>query len=460
GSAAADEAERQRQADEAERQKGLADAKDAANGALAPLSGSGSNAPGSDTGGGASPGGSGDKVKIPDSLTSSPDDTGGSDSGTGDPGAGGGAGIGGGVDDPAEQQRQEGLQEARDAANKAISGLQGTGSGADTGTGDSSSGADDSRQGSSGDIGAPPDTQKFKVPDSLTGAPADTGTGAGGTSGGGSSDGGTPDAAEQQRQQALQEAKDAANRALDGLASDPSQPGSGEPRSSLNDFLSGQSPDAGSGQDGDSPIADKAHQDAKAAIDKAIESLPGYNGNDAYAQALHDAKQQADEAIDGLSANSDSRSPGGQHPVKLESAPPSGGGLDSGTGGGVSGSVGSGGVGGGDLPAHNTLDGAGTPRADSVLDTDVAARQGLAPATGAVTQQAPVGTTGPGSAIPADHMGGAGMPMGGMGGGMGGMGQNENRERQPNTWLQDDGGAWRDEHEDEDVPSSVLGRNS
>lgn len=395
------------------RQKALDDAKKAADGAIGALqspSGLGGS-PGSGTGGG---------------------------SGSGDPGMGGGSGSGGpGSGAPMDPARAQGLQAAKDAANKAIDALRKP---------------DDS-----------PERQKAlqdakdaagKAIDDLA---AQEGLDPGSATGGGA---GSPE-----NEKALQDAKDAADKAIDGLAHPPTE--SGDPKASspeaqkalqdakdaadkaidglkggegasLSDFLKG------SGKPGD-PAMGKAEHDAQAALDKAIESLPGYNGNDAYAQALHQAKDAADKAIQALpDYASVEETPGltdGHEPIDHPSLP----------------SFGSGGAGGGGIGAGSSLPGvSGGP--DARLDTDVAQNEGLHP-VGPDGAQARAVAGGPAMVAPG-AAGNPGMPMyppgmGGMGG-MGAMG-GQKREREPNTWLQAEQGTWRDD-KDDDEPPSVLGR--
>ncbi|MFD2420682.1 hypothetical protein [Amycolatopsis pigmentata] len=426
----------------AARQKALQDAKKAADGAIGALqSPGGLGDPGSGTGGGSSGGGSG----------------------SGDPGSGTGGGSGGGSDsgavDPARQQglqaakdaankaidalkkpgdspdRTKALQDAKDAADKAIDGLAGP-SGSDSGQGGGSGKGGGGSDGSgSGSGSGSPDNQKAlqdakdAADKAIDGLNHPGGTGADGKPST-VSDPNHPGAQSPDTQKALQDAKDAADKAIDGLKN-----GTGDP-SSLSDFLKG------TGQPGD-PAMGKAEHDAQSAIDKAIESLPGYNGNDAYAQALHQAKDAADHAIQALpDYASVGGAPGeiGAHTPVLNSADPLGGHDGSGFGVGTGGGAG----------------GGGAPGPDARLDTDVAQNEGLHQVgPDGVQQRAVAGV--PAGAVQSSP----GMPpmmppgMGGMGG-MGAMGGNK-REREPNTWLQAEHGTWRDDHDD-DEPPSVLGR--
>ncbi|TDV34598.1 hypothetical protein [Actinophytocola oryzae] len=385
----------------------LQDAQDAANDALAgagtvPSSGttgSGGGTSGTGAGGGTSGGG----------TTGS--GTGGGTGGATDPGAGGstpstGSSGSGGSGSSEEEERKKALDDARKAANDAIDSL------------------------------CPPTDDGSSPTDDLTGGDTPATESTDPSSGTGSSE-------EEDRQKALDDARQAANDAIDGLADSSTG-------SSLEDYLNGTSGDSGT----------TPQNEAMDAVDKAIEGLPGYGGDDAYAQGLQDAKDAADSAIAGLpgfQSGVDSLGGGSSTLPDLSSGGPGGGGLPGGGGGG-------GGLPGVDVPGPAPLDGAVGPQGDGILDTDLASKAGLVPATGsgAVTAGAPLTAGLSGSPVmPSGADGSMGMPMGGMpmGGGMGGMGgggMGQQKEREPATWLQAEDGTWQD-HEDEEPPS-VLGR--
>ena len=213
-----------------------------------------------------------------------------------------------------------------------------------------------------------------------------------------------------------------------------------------------------------SGMAGQGVTDAQSAVDNAIEKLPGYGGNDAYAQGLHDAQAAADSAMSNLPAHSNvADSLAGL--VDTNGTPVAGHGPVNTGGNDFAPNSFAPQTGGNAVPVSHTLDSAGGLNAaanapgNGVLDTDVAAHSGLAPANG--TGAVPQSSVAP-SGYQAGSPGTPEMPMSpGMGGGMGGMGGmggQDKRERDPNTWLQADNGTWRDEHEDSGPPS-VLGRS-
>ena len=403
---------------------GLQDAQQAATdglnalGSATPSSSGGST--GGDTGsGGDTSGGSGSPAGL---------DSAGGTTGSGSDGGSGTGSTGGDGSSSGDDSTNKALDDARKAANDAIDGL---------GNPDSSD--------SSGDT---PDTES-------SGPGGDSSTGDGST-GDGSSD-------DANRQQALDDARKAANDAIDGLQNGDPSTSSNDPNS-LSGFLNGQ----------DGGASNPLH-DAKDAMDKSIEALPGYDGNDAYAKGLHDAQAAADNAIQSLPdygsapAALAGTADAPQLP-DLSGGPGADGGL--GGGGGGLGDVGGGLGGGGGVPGPPSLDGGpGGPPANGILDTDQAASQaGLAPAYGSgavqgmpATAGGPMGPTAGGGA-PASSTDG-GMPMG-MGGGMGGMGGGgmggggmggQQKEREPAAWMQAEDGTWQDPSEGEE-PQSVLGR--
>ena len=391
-----------------------------------------------------SPGTDGAGAGSPDSAGSGSADPGAGDTGSGGGGApmtgstpgstgqsspSGGGASGGGTDPQAAaaqqqqqqeaQKRQKALEDAKNAADEGIAGLQGMGSGLpDTGSGSGGSGS-----GSPSGSGGGADSPSSSLPSTSSSGP----------DGGGSDQGaGGADPGAQQRQQALDDARQAANGAM----------------SDLKDAGSSLGSDQAAGG-GDSGLVTQAHNDAKQAIGDSIEKMPGYGGHDAYGQALVDAKQAAQQAIDGLSSSSPTLGGvGGGSELATSSA----------FGGGTPDLGGAGHIGGG-LPSTETAGGGagGTAGQHAMLDTDVASGQGLVAATAtagspAVASAAPVV-----GGVPAN---GGEMPpmMPPMGGGMGGgMGPNQN-ERQPSTWLQAESGTWGDDAGGNDPPA-VLGRD-
>ncbi|MFE3785971.1 hypothetical protein ACFXPA_48245, partial [Amycolatopsis sp. NPDC059090] len=200
--------------------------------------------------------------------------------------------------------------------------------------------------------------------------------------------------------------------------------------------------------------------------------IAGRSADPGVKAALGDAKGALDKAIDSVEHPTQmafrsagvpsSASPlhdflGGSSPAGDVAGGPGGGALAPGHGGG--------GGGGGGTPYHPAVlssgpgGAAGGPsgQVPAQFDTDVAQQRGMSQAGGTPQQAAlePGGTPGGGAGGQgAAQMGG--MPMGGGMGGMGGGGQ-QNKERDPQIWLQADKGAWSgDEHAPD---STVLGRS-
>jgi hypothetical protein len=374
----------------------------------------------------------------------------------------GSAGSGSSGTADAAAQRAQALQDAQNAVK---SGIQGVGSSGTDTTGTQPASADPLGQAT----------------------PASYSTDGSGSAGSGSS--GTTDAATQ-RAQALQDAQGAVDSAFQGLDSSRRDGGvdsgtgtgtSSGSSSPLGDYLNGTSDGTGTSSD----VSTQAYQDAKSAVDKAIESMPGYNGTDAYAQGLHDAQSAADTALSGLASGSTpsaGTASGTDVGFPTQSGVPTGGGISdgatSGLGGGGSGGASlAGGIqpvshlasGGGPTTGLDGASGGGSAATPANAAFDTAASQGLSTPNGSGAQPASAATPYAATASAGDP-GSSGMPMSpGMGGGMGGMGQNQGKERQPNTWLQADSGTWGDGHDDHDghddqhdyhEPPAVLGRTT
>ncbi|MFD2488018.1 hypothetical protein ACFSUT_47615, partial [Amycolatopsis albidoflavus] len=184
--------------------------------------------------------------------------------------------------------------------------------------------------------------------------------------------------------------------------------------------------------------------DAKGALDNAITGI-----ENPVKEAFRSAGVPASPLHDFL---------GGSSPADNIAGGPGGGALAPGHGGG--------GGGGGGTPYHPAVlssgpggaAGGSSGQVPAQFDTDVAQQRGMAQAGSLPAQQSAV----PAGGSPAGGAGGqgaaqmGGMPMGGGMGGMGGGGQ-QNKERDPQIWLQADKGAWSgDEHAPD---STVLGRS-
>ncbi|WP_236725503.1 large repetitive protein [Amycolatopsis orientalis] len=215
-----------------------------------------------------------------------------------------------------------------------------------------------------------------------------------------------------QRQEQLAAAKEAANDAIDRINDSPELTG---------------------------PEHDKALAQAKEDAAKAIDGLSRPDDSPAERQALADAKTAANKAIDAIGGSSTAGGSGGGSGSStrdfLAPSTPTGQGLA--TGGGATG-------GGG------TATSGGAPAAK--FDT-----QPLSAAAPISTQGGPTLTGAP-AGLGTGQQGGMPMgPMGPMGGGMGGSpGGQEEKEREPQIWIQADKGAWG---EDDDSQSHVLGRS-
>lgn len=125
-----------------------------------------------------------------------------------------------------------------------------------------------------------------------------------------------------------------------------------------------------------------------------------------------------------------------------------GGGAGGGSGDGAGGA--GGGLGGGAGGGPGSLD-----PSHAQFDTDVASERGFSTPPGGIPNGQVLPAANGGAAGP---MGG-GMPMGGMpmgGAGMSPQGMGQEREREPHTWLQAEGGIW-DEDTDHLAPG-VIGR--
>ncbi|UOZ06915.1 hypothetical protein [Amycolatopsis sp. WQ 127309] len=417
-------------------QQALDDAKQAANDAIDDLSGSDGSGTGSDGSGSGGSGSDGSGTGADGSGTGSD----GSGAGGGVPTtSGGGSGSGSGSGDDAK--RKKALDDAKQAADDAIDGLS-TGQPATE-----SSGPDGE---ASGDPAAAAKDAAGQAIDGVA-KPSDSPA----------------------QQQALDQAKQAAQKAIDDAAADgvtdPQQ--LGDAAGKAIDDLAGQTDDPAAKQsledakqaamDAINSGADTPRQhaldDAKAAADQAIDALGQPGDSPAETQALADAKTAVDNAIDGLGSGDSLQQflGAGDQSADAGAAAAGSAGLDS---SGASFDPGSGSSGGGSV----TTGGGGslTPAASEVplgqFDTQ--------PGQGGVPAPVAAATATPASGVPdanalAQQAGG--MPMGGMGGGMGGMGgaQGENKEREPQIWLQAEQGAWGDQDHDGPPHHSVLGRD-
>ncbi|MEV0679410.1 hypothetical protein AB0I60_23090 [Actinosynnema sp. NPDC050436] len=258
--------------------------------------------------------------------------------------------------------------------------------------------------------------------------------------------------------EALREAQDHARKAIDDALTHTTDP---EARKALEDAKA--KVDDALGLDRVDPETRKVLDDAKHAADRTFDDLIRKSTDPEAKQALETAKDAVEKAIDGV------RSPGDESGMRDFLTGRTGGlppGLD------LDSKVPAGGDSGGDRSVP-TLPGAvptSSPGPDAPgrarFDTDVAQQRGLVSAA----SPAPVGLVpGTGGAPPTSHlattpaamqMGGmpmGGMPMGGMPmGGMGGAGQ-QNPEREPQIWMQADKDAWTEDPEASGDP--VLGRS-
>ncbi|GAB3733672.1 hypothetical protein GCM10027598_58500 [Amycolatopsis oliviviridis] len=209
-----------------------------------------------------------------------------------------------------------------------------------------------------------------------------------------------------QHDQALNQAKESADKALDALS-----------------------------QPGDSPAERQALADAKEAVHKAIGEIGGGGEDDAMRQFLEPGKGSFEPPRGGIGGGAGG-GPAGTGDIGLTSADPSAGGA--GAGGASGGGAGAGGgAAGGQSPAR--------------FDT-----QPLQSAPAAASAQSGPGMS-PGAA-PGGAGAQGGMPMSPMGmGGMGGGGQQDNKEREPQIWMQAEEGAWGD-GDDAASQNQVLGR--
>jgi uncharacterized protein YukE len=244
--------------------------------------------------------------------------------------------------------------------------------------------------------------------------------------------------------EAIKDAGDAANKALDDALANTTDP---EARQALQDAkdkvadaIDGLDPDkpstTSSGPGAEDPEAKQALTDARGTVDKALDDMIGKETDPEAKQALQDARSAVDKAIDGIK--------------------PSSSGLDAmkdflGGGSGSSGG-GGGGIGGGPGASQSA---AALPRAQ--FDTDVAQQRGYSPAGVQTVSGSPLSPALQGT--PAMSSSGtpmsSGMPMGM--GGMGGMGGGQqNNEREPQIWLQADKDAWTDDPDSRD--DGVIGR--
>ncbi|WP_410611360.1 hypothetical protein [Amycolatopsis sp. lyj-109] len=293
--------------------------------------------------------------------------------------------------------------------------------------------------------------------------------------------------------QALEHAKDAAKQAIDGLSGlgdGDGKPGDGSPGQDGAPSTTSDGP--GQGKDGKvaldrQPALDDAQKqkvhEAQTAVDKALDDLIGNCDDPSRHNALELAKSAADEAltnlVDPAHAERDHEAllpMSAQDFLTPESARvdafPAHAGVDADKLGALTAVTPGGGPGGGgtgisglDGLTATEAGGGGAGAAASVpaqFDTDTSAS--MQRGGGVPFQQ---GTTTPGvqtslGAVTPGQAGamGSGMPMGGMGGmgGMGAAGGDQNKEREPQVWLQAGNSAW-DDDESGTPPSQVLGRS-
>ncbi|GAB3746642.1 hypothetical protein GCM10027598_85130 [Amycolatopsis oliviviridis] len=420
--------------------------------------------------------------------------------------------------DPAADQA---LQDAKQAANDAINGLTSPPGGDTAGAGTDGSagtggGATPGSEGSgvvpAGGVGVPSaqqqaqsaadakrkqalDDAKKAANDAIEGLTGQPATESGGPAGGGAGSGGDPasaakDAAGQaiddlassspDQQQALDQAKQAAQQAIDDLTgqgvTDPAALGQGA--SDAIDKMAQQTQDPATQEalanakqaaldaiNGDS-AADTPRQEAldsaKNAVHQAIDGLEQPDSTPEEKQAFADAKAAVDKAIDGLSGSDPLADflGGDQAAAQAASAPaPLGSGIDAGAldVGGSGGSGGGVGGSGGSAGGSAALPTAAGSAALGQFDTQ--------PARGAAVPAAAVPTV---SGMPAldPNLAQGGMPMGGMpmggapmGGGMGAGANGEQKEREPQIWLQAEEGSWGDGDKDGPRHRPVLGRD-
>ncbi|MFD2419614.1 hypothetical protein [Amycolatopsis pigmentata] len=244
------------------------------------------------------------------------------------------------------------------------------------------------------------------------------------------------------RKQALEDAKKAVEDAI-GKTADPAHQGVGDAMHALDNMpRASDGPPVTSG----GPSHDPALEHAKEAADKAIDAL-GHPGDSPDTQhALADAKHAVDKAIDGLAGDSHQFLAPDEHPKAADLA-----GLAGGAGGGAGG-AGAGSLGG---LTDGVGVGAKAPAPQGQFDLE------NSPPGVTAAQSGPA--AGPGGQLPGNFAANAsgmpmgGMPMGGMGG-MGGAGAQQNKEREPQIWLQAEKGAWGKDGDDT-AQNPVLGRS-
>jgi hypothetical protein len=273
--------------------------------------------------------------------------------------------------------------------------------------------------------------------------------------------------------EALQHAKDAANQAIEGLsdqaggAGTPSTTSDGPGRGQDEKVALDRQPALDDGQ------KQQVHE-AQSAVDKTMDDMIGKTDDPSRHNALEMAKSAAHEALTNLvdpaqalasrdellpMAAQDFLNPdgaAGQDTFPAHSAPDLDklGALTTGTAGGSGG----GSIAGLDGLTATETGGGGPGGGTDVatrFDTDTASGQRGASALGVQTPAQPFIGASPAVAGAQNSMG-SGMPMGGMGSGMGGMGE-QNKEREPQVWLQAGNSAWDDESDA--PPSPVLGRS-
>jgi hypothetical protein len=299
-----------------EKKEALEDAKEAVNEALDGLEGGGEgngDGSGSGTGSGSSSGGGGDSG-LPETSSGGPSGAGG--------GSPGGSGSGSG-----DSARQQALEDAQNAANDAIEGLMSPGGGEEAGAGAGGGGVPGGGMspggGSSGSGGSSPEAAKrAKALEDAKKAANDAIEGL--TGGGGSGTGGGPgsgvpggDEYSPEQQKAIDDAKAAAGKAIDDLAAgtdDPARKDALEDaKKAAQDAIGelgeaggggGQPPTSSNGPGGSGepldPETAKALQDAKETTGKAIDDMIAATDDPQQKQALLDAKEAAEDAIDNL----------------------------------------------------------------------------------------------------------------------------------------------------------------
>ncbi|WIX98221.1 large repetitive protein [Amycolatopsis mongoliensis] len=246
----------------------------------------------------------------------------------------------------------------------------------------------------------------------------------------------------------VEDAKHAADKAIDGLG----EPGDDPQRQHALDAAKAAAEKA-IGRINDAPELsgpghEQALEHAKEEADKAIDALCKPDDTPAERQALADAKEAVNKAIDGIGEEKGNA----MHQFLTSSGPkefvPPRGGLDGvGGHGPVAHEAAGGPVGGGPGPGGNPATAGGPPAGKF----DTQPYQGGQPAN---AQGAPVAAA-PGQSGAAS----AGAPMGPMGGGMGGGAGNQGeKEREPQIWMQAEHGAWGNEEDCDEPRSHVLGR--